>query len=43
MDHIINFLTDYIKQSNNTYCNTINATHLYPCGICKKNKIPKSY
>ena len=37
MDHIINFLTDSIKQSNNTYCNTINATHPYPYGICKKN------
>ena len=31
--NILNYLTDSIKQSNNT----INATHPYPCGICKKN------
>ena len=37
MDHILNYLTESIKQSN-SYCN-INATHPYPCGICKKNAI----
>ena len=31
--NILNYLTDSIKQSNNI----INATHPYPCGICKKN------
>ena len=31
--NILNYLTGSIKQSNNT----INATHPYPCGICKKN------
>ena len=35
MDPILNYLTESIKQSN-SYCN-VNATHTYPCGICKKN------
>ena len=31
--HII----ESIKQNNELYKNTINATHPYPCGICQKN------
>ena len=34
---IQNYLIESIKQNNNTYKNTLNATHPYPCGICKKN------
>ena len=33
---IQNYLIESIKQNNDTYRNTINATHPYPCGICKK-------
>ena len=36
MASIQNYLIDSIKQNNDMYKNNINATHPYPCGICKK-------
>ena len=39
MDTIHNYLIESIKQNNDMYKNTLNATHPNPCGICKKNVI----
>ena len=37
MASIQDYLIESVKQNNDMYKNTINATHPYPCGICKKN------
>ena len=36
MASIQNYLIEAIKQNNDMYKNTINATDPYPCGICIK-------
>ena len=37
MASIQDYLIESVKQNNDMYKNTINATHPYRCGICKKN------